>query len=95
MASKRGKVFWEKLVREVEAGASQVEVARHHGVSQSWLGSWCRRLRHQAPKPALLPIRLIEERPRRLELVVDRIRLSFEVGTDPAYVAALAAQLSS
>jgi len=95
MASRRGKAFWERLVREVAAGASQVEVARRHGVSQSWLGSWCRRLRHEAPRPALLPVRLIEERPRRLELTVGNVRVSFETGTDPAYVAALAAQLDS
>ena len=45
MPQGRGRAFWENLVREVEAGASQSSVAKRYQVSQSGVGIWCRRLR--------------------------------------------------
>ena len=95
MAKDRGRAFWERLVREVSAGASQVEVASRHRVSPSWLGHWCRRLRVDGQSPTLLPVRVVDGRVRRVELAVGAARLSFEEGTDAEYVAALARALAS
>jgi len=44
---------------------------------------------------ALLPVRVVEDRLKRCELVVGAIRLSFDEGTDPAYIAQLARALAS
>lgn len=97
MARAKGRRFWERLVSEVEAGASQVEVARRHGVSQGGLGLWVRRLRQERERrsePQLLPVRLTTPTPvRRCGLVVDELRLEFDEGTDPAYLAAIARAL--
>lgn len=93
MKRERGRAFWERLAREVEGGASRVEVAKRHGVSVGWLGKWCRRLeRDSGSKATLLPVRVVSSS-RRIELRVGDIRLSFEEGTDPGYVAALAREL--
>ena len=95
MSNDRGRGFWEKLVREVEGGASQVAVARRYGVSPSWLGRWGRLMRGGAASSALLPVRIVSDRVRRCELVIGAVRLSFDEGTDPAYVAVLARALES
>lgn len=95
MAKSRGKQFWERLVREVAAGGSRTAVARRHGVSQTWLGKWCRELGGAPRAATLLPVRVVEEHPRRLELAVGALSVRFEEGTDPEYVAALARALGS
>lgn len=82
------------MVREVEAGSSQTAVAKRHGVSQTWLGKWCRQLRGTSTA-TLLPVRVVEERPRRVDVAVRDYRLSFEEGVEPGYVAALCRALSS
>jgi transposase-like protein len=84
-------------VREVEGGASQAGVAAHHGVSRTWLGKWCRRLRGQSPAAAvLLPVRVSEPSPpRRLEARVGDIIVAFDEGTDVAYVGALLRSVGS
>ena len=95
MAQRRDKAFWERLVREVSAGASQVSVAARHGVSATWLGMWCRKIRAtDASRGALLPVRVVEQRARRVELVIGAARLAFDEGTDPRYVAELARRLT-
>jgi transposase-like protein len=94
MARTREKGFWEKLVREVEAGSSQTTVARRHGVSQTWLGKWCRRLRASSTA-TLLPVRVVEQRARRVDVAVRDYRVSFEEGVEPGYVAALCRALIS
>ncbi len=81
------------MVREVRAGESQASVAKRHGVSGSNLGKWCIRLQQEAPR--LLPVRVVDERTRRLEILVGVVRVAFEEGTAPAYVAAIARALSS
>jgi DNA-binding transcriptional regulator YdaS (Cro superfamily) len=95
MSNDRGRAFWEKLVREVAAGGRLVAVAKRNGVSPSWLGKWCGRLREETPPGALLPIRVVEGRVRRVDLAVGGVRLSFDEGTDPAYVALVARALAS
>jgi transposase-like protein len=96
MANDRGRAFWEGLVREVAAGASQVAVARRHGVSSTWLGKWCRELRAEAVSTtALLPVRVTDGQARRVELAIGNVHLAFEEGTDPEYVARLARELAS
>ncbi len=95
MAKSRGKGFWEKAVREVRAGGGLEAVAKRHGVSAGWLGKWCRRLRAEAAPSSLLPVRIVEGRVRRVELTVGAVRLSFDEGTDPNYVARIARALTA
>jgi len=95
MAQRRDRAFWERLVREVGAGASQATVATRHGVSTAWLGMWCRKIRSaEGSRGALLPVRVVEQRARRVELIIGAARLAFEEGTDPRYVAELARRLT-
>lgn len=89
MGMPREESFWRKLVAEVEAGASQVEVARRHDVSASALGYWVRRGKHTQPSAALLPVRVVDDARRRLEIAIGDVRVAVEDGTDPGYVAAL------
>jgi len=97
MARAKGRRFWERLVGEVEAGASQGEAARRYGVSQGGLGLWVRRIRQEREhrtEPQLLPVRLTTPTPiRRCGLVIDELRIEFDEGTDPAYLAAIAQAL--
>jgi transposase-like protein len=97
MANAHGHEFWERLVREVRAGARQVDVARRHGVSTSRLSQWCQRAKAARPESvALLPVQSVMAcAPRRFELVVTGARVSFEEGADPEYVASLARALQS
>jgi len=91
----RGRAFWEKLAREVEAGASRYSTARKYRVSPTWLGEWCRRLCAEPGRTAtLLPVHVVEDRARRIELTVGAAHLSFEEGTDPEYVAQLTKALA-
>jgi transposase-like protein len=95
MLQGRGRAFWERLAREVDAGASQGVVAKRHHVSKGWLGKWCRRLRDEGgDSTTLLPVRVLDDRVRRIDLAVGAVRLSFEEGTSPHYVAELARVLA-
>ncbi len=99
MGRARGRAFWERVSAEVEAGTStQVEIARRHGVSQAQVSRWVRRLGAEGSHPAvpqLLPVRIMDAAvaPRRCALVLGDLRFEFESGTEPAYVAAVAAAL--
>lgn len=79
---------------EVEAGMSQRAAAQRYGVSVSGVGHWVRRLREERALRAtqqLFPVRLTSSpSPARCTLVVDDLPLTFDEGTDPGYVAALA-----
>jgi hypothetical protein len=93
----KGRAFWERVVADVDAGASQAEAAQRHDVSQSGLAYWVRQLgaeKARSADPQLLPVRISGNvAARRLGLVVDDLRLEFDDGTDPAYVAAVARAL--
>jgi transposase-like protein len=94
MAQHREREFWQRLVVAMEGGASQAEVARRYGVSPSQLGRWARRLKEEKPRALLLPVRVTGDAAmRRFGLILDGMRLDFEEGTDPAYVAAVARAL--
>lgn len=98
MGRARGQGFWARVSADVAAGTSQAEVARRYGVSQGQVSRWVRRLRtdeQSAAVPQLLPVRLTEAvvSPRRCTLVFSDLRVEFDVGTEPAYVAALATAL--
>jgi transposase-like protein len=90
---------------EVERVGSVVEVARRRGVNERTLAWWCWKLRGErmsappsAAEPRLLPVVVREARPevrgeRPLVLEVAAVRVHVAVGTDVAYVAALAGAL--
>jgi hypothetical protein len=94
----KGRAFWERVVADVDAGMSQVEAARRHRVSQSGLGYWVRRIGAEKARPAepqLLPVRITSAAvaSSRCAIVLGDLRFEFETGTEPAYVAAVAAAL--
>jgi transposase-like protein len=95
MAQARDRAVWEQIVAEVEAGMSQRAAAQRHGVSPAGVGHWVRRLREdkaRQPAPQLLPVCLTSSSPSRARctLIVDDLHLTFDEGTSPEYVAALA-----
>ena len=95
MSNGRGSAFWERLVREVEAGGHARDVAQRHGVSASGLLFWRRKLRTEGTRSGgLLPVRVLGESRRRMDVSVGAHRLSFEEGSEPSYVAALVQALS-
>jgi transposase-like protein len=97
MSVAKGRSFWERLVREVEGGERQTEVAARHGVAGSTVGYWVRRLRRErgsAAATALVPVRISGEERRRFGVVVGGARVEFEEGTDPGYVAAVVRALT-
>lgn len=89
MTEEKGRAFWVGLAREVGAGATQVDVARRHGVSVSALGYWTRRLRKETPSATLLPVRVAGAPRPRVEVIAGDVRIAFDDGTDPDYVAAV------
>lgn len=97
MGRVKGRAFWERVVADAEACGSQSEAARRHGVSQSGLGYWVRKIeaeRSRRPEPQLLPVRLTSPvAARRCGLVVGDLRVDFDEGTDPGYLAVLATAL--
>jgi transposase-like protein len=85
------------VVADAATCGSQSQAARRHGVSQSGLGYWVRKLAAEEPRgpaPQLLPVRITTPvASRRCDLVVDDLRVEFDEGTDPGYLAALATAL--
>jgi transposase-like protein len=70
---RKSKEFWRQVVAEYRSGtATQREVAERHGVSDKSLGSWCSRLRDEAPN--LARIRLEPETEDERPSVVVRLR---------------------
>lgn len=102
MAPRRGRRFWERVVRELErGGASHADVAARHGVLVSTLRSWVYRLRRERRAATsavrMLPVEIAPaSEPARAAIEV-RIAtgdvVAFESGTDVAYVAKLVAAL--
>lgn len=98
MHKAKGREFWERVAREVAAGATRSSVAARYGVAGSTVGHWVRRLEEeQAAKPTatLVPVRITGEPRRRVAIAVGATRVEFEEGTDPAYVAAVVRVLAS
>ena len=98
MAKAQERALWEQIVAEVEAGLSRKAAARRHGVSQSGVGHWVKRLREEKscrPVPQLLPVRLTTTSPSRgrCTLIVNELHLTFDEGTDPGYIATVARAL--
>ena len=98
-SSSRGAEFWEMVVGEARKGLiPRVAVAKKHGVSDAALkyhlykttGSTS--LKSKAL--ALLPVRLTGAAAKQVELEFGAgLRLRFEEGCDPAYVAAVVSRL--
>jgi transposase-like protein len=98
MTSPKGRDFWERLVREVDAGATHGQVAARHGVSSSSVGNWARKIaRAQAtpPSAAMVAVRVAAASAARIAITTSSAHLEFEEGVDPTYVAALVRALSS
>jgi transposase-like protein len=103
---RRGRAFWQEVAAKIEAtGVPQRTMAAQLGLSPSTLEKWIARLRRERPAKAaasavrLLPVRWTpsESMPTlaSVEVQVGAHVLRFPPGTDPTYVAALAAALGA
>lgn len=95
MANPKGEAFWRAVVVEAE-GRSAAQVAARHGVSLSSVHRWQQKLAAKA-RTAIVPLRVAEAAAvaRRVEVRVGEVKVVFEEGTDPAYVAAVARALGA
>ncbi len=93
MAESRSEEFWKRLVAEAATGKSASEVARRHGVSACSVLRWRAKLLSEKQSTALVPVRITGTPARRVEIEVGAVRVSFEEGTEPRYVAAVAQAL--
>ena len=97
--SKRGVEFWAGLVEEAKKGdASRAHVAAKHGVSDAALKyHFYKTAPVKAAKTnalALMPVRLNGSAAKQVELEFGTgLRIRFEEGCDPAYVAAVVSRL--
>jgi hypothetical protein len=95
----RGAEFWATVVAEAKLGTiPRVAIAAKHGVSDAALkyhlykSTGSTSVKRTAP--ALLPVRLAGTVAKQVELEFGAgLRLRFEEGCDPAYVAALISRL--
>jgi transposase-like protein len=88
--------FWVELVAEVEAGATVAEVARRRRVREGTLRWWRSQLRGERADRSqrLLPVvPVAASSVGAVEVALGDVRLRLEVGTDVAYVGALARAL--
>ena len=99
-AQRRSREEWRVLVDEWRAsGKAMKEFASEHELSVNCLSYWSSTLGREpgrSPAPRLLPVRVSaspEVASPGLELVVGPLRLRFEGGSSPAYVAAVARAL--
>jgi hypothetical protein len=98
-ASVRGVEFWSTIVAEArKAAIPRSQVAAKHGVTDAALKYHLhkspRRASAKSDALALLPVRLSGTAVKQVELELGAgLRLRFEEGCDPAYVAALASRL--
>jgi len=99
-APRRSRAQWRVLVDEWKAsGVPAREFARARDLSTSSLQYWSSMFRRETPPratPKLLPVRVTnaaDVQERALELVVGPVRVRFEGGTSPTYVAAVARSL--
>ena len=93
MAEARSEAFWQRLVAEVAGGKAVSDVAHRHGVSASSVLRWRDKL--AGTSPSLVPVRITAAGPRQVELQVGIARVSFDEGTDPGYIAAVARALGA
>ena len=95
----RGAEFWAAVVAEVKNGdLPRVQVAAKHGVSDAALKYHLyKTVPARTPKgssPELLPVRLSGSVAKQVEFEFGGgLRLRFEEGCDPAYVAAVVSRL--
>jgi len=106
-SSKGSRGYWERVVAEYEGSDwSHAEVAARFEVSIWSFRTWLYRLRRERKDGAkkgraltrVLPVEIVrQELPRlhasEIKLELESARISFAVGTDIEYVAALAAAL--
>jgi len=98
-SSARGVEFWAGVVAEARQGAiPRAQVAAKHGVSDAALKYHLykspRRMGAKGGALALLPVRLSGTAAKQVELELNAgLRLRFEEGCDPTYVAALISRL--
>src|SRR4051812_44143805 len=96
----RGAEFWATVVAEAKRGAiPRVDVAAKHGVTDAALkyhlykSTGSTAMKGKAAL-ALLPVRLTGAAAKQVELEFGAgLRLRFEEGCDPAYVAAVVSRL--
>jgi transposase-like protein len=95
------RVFWKRLLAEVEGGHPITEVARRHRVRPKTL-SWWRWQMARGDKatlalPEFLPVHSTSDNAvagrGQFEVQVGRVRVRAEAGTDVEYIAALVAAL--
>jgi hypothetical protein len=97
----RGREEWRVLVREWKAsGSTAQEFASTRELSVTSLYYWSSVLKRDVPAARtaarLVPVRVMSssfESRAELELAVGAIRMRFDTGTSPRYVAALAQAL--
>lgn len=100
----RGRDAWHALVAEWKAsGKTAMEFARERDLSAASLFYWSSALRREStPRPSsetmkLLPVQVtpsvVGSRTAELELAVGQVRVRFDDGASPQYVAALAQAL--
>lgn len=93
----RGAEFWAAIVAEAKKGAiPRVAVAAKHGVSDAALKYHLYKTSSSTKSKALalLPVRLTGTGAKLVELEFGAgLRLRFEEGCDPAYVAAVVCRL--
>jgi hypothetical protein len=98
-SSARGVEFWAGVVAEAKKGVlPRAQVAAKHGVSDAALKYHLykspRRLVAKRDALALLPVRVSGAAAKLVELELGAgLRLRFEEGCDPAYVAAVVSRL--
>lgn len=97
----RGREQWQALVAEWKAsGSTAKEFARVHDLSASSLFYWSSTLQREAPPTReaarLVPVRVtapVHASRAELEFAVGLLRVRFDSGAPPRYVAALAQAL--
>jgi hypothetical protein len=98
-SSARGAEFWAIAVAEAQRGAiPRSQVAAKHGVTDAALKYHLykspRRPSTKSDALALLPVRLSGTAAKQVEVELSSsLRLRFDEGCDPAYVAALVGRL--
>lgn len=100
--AKRSRAEWSKVIGRYRASGQTADVfARRNGLNVSTLRWWSAELgKGSIPEDDALGVREVVVAPRvalgrdgTFELVLGALSIRFEVGTDPVYVAAVAAVL--
>jgi hypothetical protein len=97
-SSVRGVEFWATVVAEAQKGSiPRSQVAAKHGVTDAALKYHLYKSPRRASKSdalALLPVRLSGTAAKQVEVELSpSLRIRFDEGCDPAYVAALVGRL--